>query len=251
MNLSELVVKARGIDPPQGDLPGKCVFCGSSTEQGHKPAFGDSFCNAPLLSGGNVICPACQHMNTAEIPGAKQSAGKLYRSNAWYASEAGIGVIRFPKKEKKEGEEQHVARDLSSVFSLPERTPRSILLEPPEPPFVVSLTRSYKKPTWQALMRLNGGVATSRGHFPVGCDYECVYIYAEKLREDLAIIDRLRTDPSRPGKILLSKAELESGKVGASGVAKLMEAGFDVAATLADLARRANDPGWGLAVFVA
>jgi hypothetical protein len=234
-----------------GNQKGICVFCGIETEHGHEPAFGDSFCNAPLLSGGNVICQNCQHMNTAEIPGAKQSAGKLYRSNAWYASAEGIGVIRFPKKEKKEGEEQLVARDLSSVFPLPERTPRSILLEPPEPPFVISLTRSYKKPTWQALMRMNGGVATSRGHFPVGCDYDCIYIDAAKLREDLSIIDRLRADPTKPGKILLSKAELESGKIGAGGIAKLMDAHMDVAAIVSDLRKRANDPVWGLAVFVA
>jgi len=187
-------------------------------------------------------------MQTAEIPGAKQSAGKLYRSNAWYACEAGVGVIRFPKKEKKEGEEQHVARDLRSVFSLPERAPRSILLEPPEPPFVISLTRSYKKSTWQALMRLNGGVATSRERFPVGCDYEPVYIDHDRLQRDLAKIDSLRTVG---GKILLSKAELESGKIGASGMAKLVDGGFDVTGIVGYLRARANDPVWGIMVFVA
>ena len=251
MNLSELVCKARKIEPIKGTTPGTCVFCSSETEFGHTPEFSDSFCNAPLLSGGTIICPACHHVQTAEIPGAKQSAGKLYRANAWYATEGGIGVIRFPKKEPKPGDKQLVARDLSEVFSLPERTPRSILTDPPEPPFAISLTRTYKKTTWQAMMRCNGGVSTSRDYFLAGCDYEPVYIDRAKLLQDLAIIDNLRNDPNRPGKVLLSKAELESGKVGAGGVAKLIEAGFDVRATLGDLAKRANDPGWGMAVFVA
>lgn len=251
MNLSELVCRARKIDPPHGDQPGECVFCGVTTEHGHAPEFSDSFCNAPLLGGGSVICPACQHMQTAEIPGAKQSAGKLYRANAWYATESGVGVIRFPKKEAKPGADVLVARDLSSVFSLPERTPRSILTDPPEPPFVISLTRTYKKTTWQALMRCAGGVSLSRDYFVVGCDYEPVYIDRAKLHLDLKLIDSLRDDPMHPGKILLSKAELESGKVGAGGVAKLIEAGFDVRAVLSDLAKRANDPGWGVAVFVS
>jgi len=251
MNLSELVVMARKIDPVHGNMTGNCVFCGEPTPEGHPPIFSDSFCNAPLLSGGNVICPNCHHLMTAEIPGAKQSAGKLYRSNAWYATSEGVGVIRFPKREPKPGDKQLVARDLSEVFSLPERTPRSILTDPPEPPFVVSLTRTYKKTTWQAMIRLNGGVSTSREYFLAGCDYEPTYIDRAKLHLDLKLIDMLRIDPSRPGKVLLSKAELESGHVGAGGVAKLIDAGFDVPSVLSDLRHRAADPAWCMAVFVS
>lgn len=243
MNLSELVVRARDIEPPQGNQKGKCIFCSIETGHGHKPTFGDSFCNAPLLSGGTVICPACQHMNTAEIPGAKQSAGKMYRSNMWFASEKdGFGLIRFPKKEGAEP-----ARDMG----VPERTPCDILTNSPEPPFVISLTRTWKKPTWQALIRANGGVASSRDLFPVGLDYEVIYVDRAKLHLDLKYIDMLRNDPRKPGKVLLSKTELETGKIGAGGIAKLMDVGMDVTSIVSDLKRRANDPGWGLAVFVA
>jgi hypothetical protein len=182
-------------------------------------------------------------MNTAEIPGAKQSAGKLYRANMWYASEKdGFGLIRFPKKDGAEP-----ARDMG----LPERTPRDVLTNPPEPPFAISLTRTWKKPTWQALIRVNGGVASSRDLFQVGVDYEVVYVDRAKLHLDLKYIDMLRSDPRKPGKVLLSKIELESGKVGASGIAKLMDVGMDAAAIVSDLRTRANNPGWGLAVFVA
>lgn len=243
MNLSELVVEARGISTVAGNHEGKCIFCSSNTEAGHKIKFGDSFCNAPLLSCGNVVCPACQHMQTAGIPGAKQSSGKFYRANMWYASErAGFGLIRFPRKEGAE-----MARDLG----YPERTPRDILTNPPDPPFVISLTRTWKKPTWQALIRANGGVASSRDLFPIGLDYEVIYVDRAKFLEDLKLIDRLRNDPRKPGKVLLSKTELEMGRIGAGGIAKLMDTGADVTVIVSDLRRRANNPGWGLAVFVA
>lgn len=245
-NLSELVAKARNIVPSMGDLTGECAFCGIETIHGHKPAFGDSFCNAPLLRGGTVICPACWHMNTAEIPGAKQSAGKLYRANMWYARESGMGLIRFPKKDGAPA-----ARDLSMIFDLPERTPRQILADPPEPPFAIFLTRSWKKPGWQTMLRANGGVATSRDLFVVGFDYEIVYVDRARLHLDLKYIDMLRSDPAKPGKILLTKGELESGKIGAGGVARMIDAGMDVSSIVSDLRKRANDPGWGLAVYIA
>jgi hypothetical protein len=140
-----------------------------------------------------------------------------------------------------------MARDLG----YPERTPRDILTNPPDPPFVISLTRTWKKPTWQALIRANGGVASSRDLFPIGLDYEVIYVDRAKFLEDLKLIDRLRNDPRKPGKVLLSKTELEMGRIGAGGIAKLMDTGADVTVIVSDLRRRANNPGWGLAVFVA
>jgi hypothetical protein len=246
MNLSELISKGKTL--PIGTIAGKCMFCGKEA-MGGQPEISDSFTNANICSGGGIICPECNYVNRAEIPGAKQSAGKLYRSNMWYATEGGIGVIRFPKKELKEGQEP--ARDLSAIFRLPERTPRSILTEPPDPPFAIFLTRSWKKPGWQTMIRANGGISTSRDLFLVGFDYEIAYVDRQKLLSDLSYIDMLRIDPLKPGKILLTKGELESGKIGAGGVAKMIDAGMEVAAIVGDLRKRANDPGWGLAVYVA
>lgn len=248
MNLSELIAKAQGVALPPGTVPGQCMFCGKDA-MGFQPEISDSFTNANICSGGGIICPECNYVNRAEIPGAKQSAGKLYRSNMWYATENGVGVIRFPKKELKEGESG--PRDISEIFRLPERTPRSILVEPPEPPFVIFLTRSWKKPGWQTMLRANGGVATSRDLFPVGFDYEVIYADRSKLLSDLSYIDMLRADPAKPGKILLTKGELESGKIGAGSVARMIDAKMDVVAIVGDLRKRANDPGWGLAVYVA
>jgi hypothetical protein len=246
MNLSELISKGKSL--PTGTIAGKCMFCGKEA-MGFQPEISDSFTNANICSGGGIICPECNYINRAEIPGAKQSAGKLFRSNMWYATEGGIGVIRFPKKELKEGESG--PRDISDIFRLPERTPRSILVDPPEPPFAIFLTRSWKKPGWQTMLRANGGVATSRDVFLVGFDYEVVYVDRVKLHLDLKYIDMLRSDPMKPGKILLTKGELESGKIGAGGVARMIDAGMDVAAIVGDLRKRANDPGWGLAVYAA
>jgi hypothetical protein len=248
MNLSELIAKSQGVSLPPGPMAGTCMFCGN-VGLGHTPEISDSFTNANICSGGAVICPNCNYINRAEIPGAKQSAGKLYRSNMWYATEKGVGVIRFPKKDLKEGGSG--PRDISEIFRLPERTPRSILVDPPEPPFAIFLTRSWKKPGWQTMLRANGGVSTSRDLFLVGFDYEVIYLDRAKLHLDLAYIDVLRADPAKPGKILLTKGELESGKISAGGVARMIDAEMDVAAIVSDLRKRANDPGWGLAVYVA
>lgn len=240
--LSRLIAK----NPSRGDLSGRCIFCGESTDHGFPAEFSDSFTNANIGSGGDVLCEYCHHINTAEIPGAKQSAGKLYRANMWYATEEGVGVIRFPKKEGAEP-----ARDLSAIFTLPEKTPRGALVHPPGLPFAIYLTRTWKKAGWQMMLRANGGIATSREYFPVGLDYEVIYVDRHRLISDLDIIDRLRKDPAKPGKVLLTKGELESGKIGAWSVARMIDAGMDVAAIAADLRHRANDPGWSLAVYIS
>lgn len=280
MNLSELITKAQGIALEPGTIAGKCMFCGKENI-GFEPEISGGFTNANICSGGNNVCPACHYVNHGTTPpmsdiplweayqaeptyencckwlkqhaitawGVKGGKGKLFRTNMWYVTEHGIGVIRFLKKERKEGQVE--ARDLSSVFRMPAHTPRDILTNPPEPPFAIYLTRTWKKPGWQTMLRANGGVSVSRESFQVGLDYEVIYVDRQKLIADLAYIDMLRSDPLKPGKILLTKGELESGKIGAGGVAKMIDAGMDVAAIVGDLRRRANDPGWGLAVYVS
>lgn len=236
-SLTELICAARGIDPPEGDLVGQCIFCGRFTEAGHPAAMSPEFTNAPQLSGGDVICPYCQHMQTAEIPGAKQSAGKLYRANMWVASLEGMAVVRFPRKEK-EGDEG--PRDLSSVFVLGERTPRSVLLDPPEPPFAIYLTRTWKKPGWQSMVRANGGVSMSRDVYLCGFDYDPVMVDRKLLAEYLAEIDALREKK-------VSKTELSSGQLGIRSLERIHFDG-NVVRRLRDVA---SDPLWSLAVYVA
>jgi len=81
--LSELICAARGIGPPEGYLAGQCIFCGRFTEAGHPAAMSPEFTNAPQLSGGTVICPHCQHMQSAEIrPDAIQRRGSCPRPNS-------------------------------------------------------------------------------------------------------------------------------------------------------------------------
>jgi CRISPR type IV-associated protein Csf1 len=203
-SLSDLICSARAIDPPKGNLPGICVFCGHSTEHGHKPSFSDSFCNAPLLSGGSVVCPACKHM----------SGGKTYRNSMWMVSEH---EFRFFKREHA----------------------RQILLTPPEPPFAIYLTRTYKKTGWQAMMRL-GCVNESRERFLVGFDYDTILVDVERLKDHLTLVDELRAKD-------IHKPELESGHLSPRALQKL-----DLDITLMNrLKELAGDPLWTLAVYVA
>jgi len=183
-----------------------------------------------------MVCRYCQHMISAEIPGAKQSQGKFYRANMWAASEDGFWIIRFPKKEGADP-----ARDLG----IPVRTPRDILLDPPTPPFAIYLTRTWKKTGWQAMMRLNQCVAESQETFPVGFDYDPVYVHAATLVEDLSWIDAVRADTK------ISKTELETGRIGTRSMGKIIDAGIDGPSILHWLQKRAMDPAWVFAVFVA
>lgn len=235
--LSELICTARNIDPPKGDLAGKCIFCGRYTEEGYPAKMSPEFTNAPQLSGGDIICPFCYHMQTAEIPGAKQSAGKLYRANMWVASLEGMAAIRFPRKEK---EGKAGPRDLSAVFTLGEMTPRAALTNPPEPPFSIYLTRTWKKSGWQSMIRANGGISTSRDSFICGFDYDPVYVNRHQLCIFLEDIDALRAQK-------LSKTEIASGKI---GIRSLERIGYDQ--NIVQLLKlRATDPLWSLAVYVA
>lgn len=234
--LSELICSARNISPPKGELSGQCIFCGRYSEEGHPAKMSPEFTNAPQLSGGEVICPFCYHMQTAEIPGAKQSAGKLYRANMWLASIEGMAVIRFPKKENA----KTTPRDLSEIFTLGEVTPRAAVTTPPEPPFAIYLTRTWKKSGWQPLIRANGGVATSRDSFVCGFDYDPVHVNRHQLCIFLEDIDALREQK-------LSKTEIASGKV---GIRSLDRIGYDQNIVRL-LKLRATDPLWSLAVYVA
>lgn len=237
LTLSELITKAQGINLPPGDIPGKCMFCGKECD-GFEPVISDSFTNANICSGGSVICPACHYVNKAEIPGAKQSAGKLYRANMWYATESGVGVIRFPKRELKEGETG--PRDLSDVFRLPERTPRSILVDPPEPSFAIYLTESYKKSGWQAMLRCNGGVSHSRDRFFVGFDYSNVLVDHGIFMSRLDFIDDLRSKG-------VTKPELKSGNLKMWSIEKL-DCDMNI---INRIKAFSGDPLWYLAVHVS
>ena len=61
----------------------------------------------------------------------------------------------------------------------------------------------------------------------------------------------LRSDPLKPGKVLITKGELESGNIGAGNMSRMFAAKMDVATITEDLKRRAHDPGWALAVYVS
>jgi hypothetical protein len=153
----------------------------------------------------------------------------------WWANMESFGIIRFPRKEGSEP-----ARDLG----YPVCTPREILVEPPDPPFVVYLTRTWKKTGWQALMRLNGGVGVSRERFPVGMDYDPVLVDRTKLISHLEDVDLLRSHK-------VTKEELSHGYLRATSIGRLLDAGQDVPKWSALLAKRSLDPMWSLAVYVA
>lgn len=113
----------------------------------------------------------------------------------------------------------------------------------PEPPFVVSLTKTYKKTTWQALLRLNGGIADSKEYYPVGFDYNCCYIEHSELLNNLSTIDDLLR--------CVTKKELLSGELRANSMKKLVESGLNPIETLKYLRTKRGSIPWEIAVFIA
>lgn len=202
-----LVELISGIyDPVFGEHQGICCFCGQQTFRGHLIELSENFMNANLLQDGSVICEFCQPLKSS----------KEFRNSMWIATRDGV---RFFKRDE--------AKD--------------ILLAPPEPPFAIFLTRSYKKPGWQ-MMCARDAVAESREIFPVGFDYDIIVLDRSRFSADIALIDQLRQRG-------LSKSEIEAGRLRIPTVRKL---GVSAARELlSTFGHRVGDPSWSLALYVA
>lgn len=236
-SLSELICSALSVSPPPGDRVGTCMFCNHPTSHGHLPKFSDTFLNANLLSGGDVVCPACWYVQKAAILGVPGSSGKRFRSNMWAASKEGMVLLKLASSIK---EEQLIPSWWNQSIAWDGiRTPRDVLLSPPEPPFAIYITRTWKKSGWQSMMRL-GGVNQSRDCYWAGFDYENILVDRIKFMCLLQFIDDLRARG-------VSKPELESGQLRTKTLQKL---DYDII-IMNRLKELAGDPVWSLAVYVA
>lgn len=111
---------------------------------------------------------------------------------------------------------------------------KSILQNPPEPPFVMYFTQTWKKQGWPGLVNR---VNTDKNYFIVGYDYELVLVEAGKRDNYLdfaqSLIDRG-----------LNKTELLTGELKAKSYDKIE---FSEAERLKELS---NNPLWDLCVYV-
>ncbi len=102
-------------EPQKGKVKGTCIFCGQETEFGHriKDTISSIFTMAYVLQGGNCACEYCFSF----------MKDQTYRRKSWVAYPGGFKTL--DKSEKK-----------------------SILFNPPIPPFFISITITGQKQPW-------------------------------------------------------------------------------------------------------
>lgn len=133
------------LPPEKGDKRGVCVICGRETRHGHALPFSEKFTNWPQLQAGDVICEHCYPL----------IRNQDFRRHSWVISKEGV---RF------------LGRD--EVLE--------VLLNPPEPPFGIYITKTRKK---QGFLRLVTRTNYSRSHYFIAFDDELIFVDTALLRE--------------------------------------------------------------------
>jgi len=115
MNLPELLIKSRKLEPNFGGVLGKCFVCGRETTKGHKTkdTVSSNFTKFSQLSSGDCSCPECHGLFSDQV----------YRRKSWLATTEGFLIL--DKNEKKK-----------------------ILYNLPEPPFFFHIAMIGQKQPW-------------------------------------------------------------------------------------------------------
>ena len=202
ITLSKLLCSSRNITPEQGNLTGSCILCGLETAHGHKAELKDTFTAYDLIQGGSCICPECWHVYNEQ----------MYRKKAWVVTPSTFVEV------KREGAKE-------------------LLLNPPEPPFVIYLTQTWKKQGW---LNLINRVQESRTNYTIGLDYDLIEVNTQKLEEYCTLIAELLEKK-------IMKTELQTGQFKAKSYEKL---GYSMK-LIEKIKTLVGNPLWNLAIFVS
>jgi len=196
-----MVCNARKIKPIPGNIIGLCVYCGEETEIGHifKPT--GQFTTYQHIQGGTCICPECNEMKLSQD----------YRRSMWWVNNS--EYVEFKQNDAKH-----------------------ILQNPPEPPFVMYFTKTWKKQGWPQLVnRIN----TSQNKFIVGFDYNLIFVDSIQ-RDDFLSFAQELIDAG------ITKTELYSGNLKGKSYEKI-----DYELNIINkLKQCAGNPLWELCVYV-
>jgi hypothetical protein len=197
------------LEPLPGRTAGRCFVCGRLTEQGHAEAPSDTFLAWSEIGDGTVHCERCWAV----------MKDRRYRTQSWVATRAGV--------------EFHPGAAGRSAM-------RTAILAPPEPPFVVHLTRRGQKQSWLSIVH---HVNLSRQFFWVGTDWAgAVLLSCDWVTEHLPLLERLRERK-------VSKTQLQSGVLSPGIWLRAIAEGWVEDAKLAE--RLAGDRRWEVLIQVA
>jgi CRISPR type IV-associated protein Csf1 len=203
LTLSKLICKAREVTLELGNVAGTCVFCGCDTERGYSNTLiSSNFTAGDRLGGGNTVCPECLYVYNEPT----------YRKRAWVVTESTFAEVK--RENAKE-----------------------LLLNPPDPPFVIYLTQSWKK---QGFVNLINRVQESKSNYTIGLDYDLIEVNTEKLEEYCTLISEILEKK-------VTKTELSTGQFKAKSYEKL---GYDME-LIEKIKTLVGNPLWNLAIFVS
>jgi hypothetical protein len=162
--VSVLICHSRHLTPDQGTAPGTCCICGSYTDHGYEWTDTGTFTTFQFILGGDVVCPACWHIKKS----------RDYRCSMWWVNEKEFRQFKFEEA-------------------------RYALQNPPEPPFAIYFTRTWKKQGW---INLVNRANHSKDRFVVGFDYDVIEVDACKRDQHFQFIDDLFQQGLRKTEIL-------------------------------------------------
>ncbi|MCS7256333.1 MAG: hypothetical protein NZ562_06880, partial [Thermomicrobium sp.] len=179
-------------------------------ERGHAGAPSDNFTAWAAVYAGSVLCEYCRPL----------LRDRRFRSRSWLATP---GHVRFVEP----GEDRSWLRDA--------------LLDPPDPPFALYLTRNGQKHGWLSLQRY---VSQSRDRFWVGTDWSDRPVYCDRLwlRQQVVLLDRLAERGVSRGQLLEGRF---APNVWKRAIAEAWTSDLEAAQRLA------GDPQWEVLVYAA
>lgn len=178
MKLSKMYSKATQKPPKPGEKTGTCCICQEKTKKGHPKKFSANFTATDQTSTGDVICEHCILL--------KENSNELRRT-MWTLTEDKFQPFKRPE--------------------LPE-----ILENPPDKPYYLYLTRTYKKTGWAVMDGLINQPDSRVVRF--ACDMDIFTIDRIQALKTLDWIKKLIK------KYKFSKTELKNGEI---NIKKLMK----------------------------
>jgi len=159
----------------------RCIFCGERYEQGYANKLPGNFMSHQWLQAGNGICERCYKFLKA--PEA--------RRNSW--------LIEGP--------------EMRLELLQPLNNPLLTLLEPPEPPFRLYLTKQKRKHGW---IRLLKNPALNREHFPIAFEEDIIWVDRAQAQGFSETVKSLREKGITKGALVRGLTAGEAQKIGLS-----------------------------------
>ena len=179
--LPKLIVSLLKPELEMGNKEGTCIICSEYSDAGFPAELPKTFTAFERVYAGNIICPYCYYM--LRTPD--------FRRRSWLVTASSFAFL---------GNKEEILRKL---------------LDPPNEPWMMYVTKTRRKHGWIKLVeKLN----YSRDRYTIGYDENLLYINLNELEQVLAEVEELR-------RLKIPKQEILTGHYSVSSMRKLFSAG--------------------------